>query len=182
MKYPLLLDPEHHLTGLIITSCHQKVLHNRVKETLTELQTRYCLITGRQRIKKIVFNCKICKKFEGKPYLPPPTGDLPRFRVEEELAFSNVGTDFAGPLWIKSSADPNQRMAKAWIALFTCTTSRALHLELVTSMSAEAFLRCFQRYVSRRGIPNLVVSDNAKSFKSAAGTFVALFELPEVKK
>ena len=182
MKYPSLLDPEHYLTGLIITSCHQKVLHNGVKETLTELRTRYWLIKGRQRIKKIIFNCKTCKKLEGKPYLPPPGGDLPRFRVEEELAFSNVGADFAGPLWIKSSSDPNQQTVKAWIALFTCATSRALHLELVTSMSAEAFLRCFRRYVSRRGIPKLVVSDNAKSFKSAAGTLVALFELSEVKK
>ena len=73
-------------------------------------------------------------------------------------------------------------MVKAWIALFTCATSRALHLELVTSMSAEAFLRCFRRYVRRRGILKLVVLGNAKSFKSAAGTFVALFELPEVNK
>ena len=48
-------------------------------------------------------------------------------------------------------------------------------------MSTEAFLRCFWRYVSQRGIPKLVVSDNVKSFKSAAGTLVALFELPKVK-
>ena len=58
---------------------------------------------------------------------------------------------------------------------FSCTS-------LKVGYSAEAFLRCFQRYVSQRGILKLVVSDNAKSFKSAAGTLVAWFELSEVKK
>ena len=58
MKYPSLLDPEHHLTRLRITSCHQKMLHNRVKETLIEHQTRYWLIKGRQWIKRSSLTAK----------------------------------------------------------------------------------------------------------------------------
>ena len=47
-------------------------------------------------------------------------------------------------------------------------------------MTADTFLRCFRRFLSRRGIPSLIVTDNAKTFKNAAKRLVALFELQEV--
>ena len=121
-----------------------------------------------------------CKKLEGKPYQNPPAGDIPSFRLEDELAFTNVGVDFAGPLFIKVAKDQASPMVKAYIALYTCASSCAVHLELVTSLTAESFLRCFRRFISRRGIPRLMVSDNAKTFKSASGTLEALFNLPSV--
>ena len=89
--------------------------------------------------------------------------------------------DFAGPLFIKASKDQASPMVKAYVALYTCASSRAVHLELVTSITAESFLRCFWCFISRRGIPRLMVSDNAKTFKSVSGTLEALFNLPSVQ-
>ena len=89
--------------------------------------------------------------------------------------------DFAGPLFITVSKDQASPMMKAYIALYTCASSRAVHLELVTSLTAESFLRCFQRFIRRRGIPRLMVSDNAKTIKSASGTLETLFNLPSVQ-
>ena len=68
--------------------------------------------------------------------------------------------DFAGPLYCKSQD-------KAYIALFTCAVTRAIHLELVTDMTTEKFLLAFRRFVSRRGLCNTIYSDNAKTFKRA---------------
>jgi hypothetical protein len=48
-------------------------------------------------------------------------------------------------------------------------------------MSTEAFLRSFKRFTARRGVPAKVISDNAKTFISAAKKLCALFDLPEVK-
>ena len=134
-----------------------------MKETLAELRTRYLLIRGRQVVKRIIFSCVFCKKLEGKPYQNPNAGDIPSFRLEDELAFTNAGVDFAGPLFIKVSKDQASPMMNAYIALYTCASSHAVHLELVTSHTAESFLRCFQCFISRRGIPRLMVSDNAKT-------------------
>ena len=58
------------------------------------------------------------------------------------------------------------KMNKAYISLYTCASSRAIHLDLVPELSSEAFLRSFKRLVGRRGIPTEVLSDNAKTFKS----------------
>ena len=60
------------------------------------------------------------------------------------------------------------KTTKAWICLYTCCATRAIHLDIVPDLTTEAFLRCFKRFVARRGVPRKMVSDNGKTFKSAA--------------
>ncbi len=68
------------------------------------------------------------------------------------------------------------------MVIYTCAVSRAVHLDIVNDMTAEAFIRSFRRFTARRGIPREVKSDNGKTFKAASKQLVALFEIPEVKK
>ena len=84
--------------------------------------------------------------------------------MKEAPAFSCIGSDYVGPLFVKSTSEEER---KVWICLFTCCSTRTVHFEVVPSMTSEAFLRCFRRFVARRSRPSLVVSDNAKTFKSA---------------
>ena len=72
-------------------------------------------------------------------------------------------------------------MAKVWICLYTCGVTRAVHLELVRKMATEVLLRSFKRFTARGDVPAKVISDNAKTFISAAKKLSALFDLPEVK-
>ena len=104
--------------------------------------------------------------------------DLPDFRVKEAEPFSNVGLDFAGPLWIKSS---HNEMVKCFISLFTCCVTRAVHLELVEDMGVQTFIRCFKRFTARRGVPVLVVSDNAQTIKAMDRHLLKLYNHPEVR-
>jgi len=55
----------------------------------------------------------------------------------------------------------------SYIALFTCATTSAVHLELCTDMTTAMFLMALQRLVGRRGLPHTVYSDNAKTFQAA---------------
>ena len=48
--------------------------------------------------------------------------------------------------------------------LFTCATTRAVHLDLVPDAGSYEFTLCMKRFISRRGIPKLFISDNAKWF------------------
>ena len=83
-KHPIILPQDHYLTELIIRDCHQRVLHNGMKETLTEMRTRFWAVRGRQIIRKIVsLKCVKYKRLEGKHYALPKTAPLPKFRVEE---------------------------------------------------------------------------------------------------
>ena len=104
-KFPILLPREHHFTKLVIRQCHENVMHNGTRETLTELRANYSVTRGRQTVKRLLSKCNVCKKIQGKAYSTPPEPPLPYFRVSEDLTFSKTAGDFAGPLYVKKIYD-----------------------------------------------------------------------------
>ena len=176
---PILLHKGHHLTRLLVKDAHHRVLHDGVAETLAEFRFTYWLVKGRQFVRSVIHSCVICRKLEGKPCqgnAPPP---LPSFRMQQSRPFQATGVDFAGPLYVKSS---NAGSTKVWLCLYTCCSTRAVHLDLVIDMTATTFLRCFRRFSARRGVPSLMISDNGKTFKSASKAIKHLLQDPTVKK
>ena len=171
-KFPIILPKDHRFTNLVILDCHSRVHHCKVRSTLAELRSRFWVTQGRQYVKKIIRKCFICKKLEGKPYESPAIAPLPEFRVKEAPPFSKVGIDFAGPVFVKTQ----NGMVKAYIALFTCCVTRAIHLELVENLNASTFINCLRRFSARRGTPSLLVTDNAKTFKASAKFIKKLFK------
>ena len=172
-RRPILLPREHHLSVLIIQDCHNKVMHNGTKETLLELRSRFWITRGRQLVKKVIHPCKTCKLIQGPSYSNPPSSQLPDFRVTTGYSFEAVGIDFAGPLFVKSNLNGTR---KVYLALFTCARTRAVHLEIVPDLSTETFMLCLKRFINRRGMPRLIITDNAKTFKSASKQLSDLFQ------
>ncbi|XP_065063348.1 uncharacterized protein LOC135689914 [Rhopilema esculentum] len=161
-KFPIILPNNNWFTRLVIEDCHERVMHEGLNATLTEYRSRFWTTKGRQYVKKILRDCRKCKKVQGKSYGVPSVAPLPEFRVKEVPPFTYIGIDFAGPLFYKSKIG---KMEKCYIALYTCATSRAIHLGLVEDMSGPTFIRSLRRFTSRRGTPSLINSDNAKTFK-----------------
>ena len=178
-KHPVILPSNSHLTTLYVHRAHTRVLHNGVKETLTELRSQFWVIRGRSVVKQILHNCHTCKRYEGWACRVPPPPPLPTFRVQEAPPFTNTGVDFACPLYIKNLG---KVQSKAWIVLYTCCVTRAIHLELMSDMSAHTFIRSFKRFSSRRGLPALMISDNGKTFKAAVRIIKRVLSNPQVQK
>ena len=166
-KYPLILrSNDSQFTKLVIADAHEKVLHHGVESTLDNIRSRFWIIKGRKTVKLVLRKCIVCKRYQAKPALPPETPDLPDFRTYISTnCFQVTGLDYAGPLYVKNYE--RDSASKVYILLFTCASSRAIHLELTPDMKTSAFKRAFQRFISRRGTPDVVVSDNFKTFKSA---------------
>ena len=177
-KHPIILHHSHGFTKLLVLLSHYKVQHNGVKDTLTEVRASYWIVRGRQVVRKLIRDCQVCRRYEGAPYQAEAAPPLPEFRTSVDYPFSFTGVDFAGPLYVKEGTESK----KVYIALYTCGVSRAVHLDLVPDLSAEAFLRSFKRFTARFGVPREMKSDNAKTFQSASKTLSALFDLPEVSR
>ena len=132
---------------------------------------------GRSVVRSVILRCVVCKRFEGRPIRAPRQPPLPDFRVRGAPAFMFAAVDFAGPLWVRDK----EMSRKIWICLFTCCVCRAIHL-VVFDMTTTAFLRCVKRFAARRGLPRRIISDNAKTFKSAAKFLKAVSDHPDTKK
>ena len=173
VKHPILLPRQHHLTTLVVRCAHLRVLHNGVKETLTEVKSKFWIVKGRAFVKKCIHQCIVCKRFEGRPLIGPTPPPLPDFRVQQEPPFTFTGVDFAGPLHVKLGNTASSEN-KVWICLYTCCVTRAVHLEVVPDLTTAAFLRSLKRFTARRGLPRRFVSDNGKTFKTASKTIKAM--------
>eukprot|EP00112_Aurelia_sp_Birch-Aquarium-sp1_P015837 Seg3537.1 transcript_id=Seg3537.1/GoldUCD/mRNA.D3Y31 product="hypothetical protein" protein_id=Seg3537.1/GoldUCD/D3Y31 len=176
--HPILLPSKHRFTDLVIMESHQNIGHEKVGRTLAEVRSAFWIPRGRQVIKSLLRSCAICKVFASKHIRAPEMAPLPEIRAVRSRPFQHTGVDFAGPLHVKSG----QEMVKSYIALFTCATTRAVHLELTPDLTAPIFRMTLEKFAAAWGMPNLLVSDNATTFKTTAIQLKALVEHPEVQE
>ena len=119
-----------------------------------------------KRLSKSVFrNCYGCKKFRSLHYHSPKPGPLPKDRTEKCFPFEVIGTDYAGRIYYKTK---KKSELKAYILLFSCSVTRAVHIELVSNLTTTEFIKSFKTLISRRGKPKIVYSCNTKTFKAGA--------------
>ncbi|XP_065917809.1 uncharacterized protein [Dysidea avara] len=170
-EFPYFLPYRHPFTALIIRSIHIKLYHTGIIGTLTAIRQSYWIPRGRQYVKMLLRQCTICKRHSGKPYATPDPPPLPKTRTLDAPPFTVTGVDFTGALYVRQ----NSEEMKVYICLFTCATTRAIHLEVVNDLSTETFLLAFRRFAGRRSLPQVVMSDNASTYRSAATELHNLF-------
>ncbi|KFD64292.1 hypothetical protein M514_23576 [Trichuris suis] len=132
-RRPMLLPAKHPLVNLLIRGEHERLCHGGVLLTMNNLREKYWILGGRRAVRSAIAGCVRCKRFSAQRMEVPPV-PLPLVRVRDAAVFEIVGVDLAGPLLMRNGR-------KAWIVLFTCAVYRAVHLELLTSLSSEAFVQ-----------------------------------------
>lgn len=156
---PILLPDKRVLTRRLIEHLHITSCHAGTQILLSILREKFWIVRGRRTVRGVLRQCVRCQRFRSKPLVSDPVS-LPANRVKDAHVFEIVGVDLAGPLYIKHKD-------KCWVVLFTCAVYRAIHLELVTSLSTEVFLMSLKRFISRRGRPRIIYSDNGTNFQGS---------------
>lgn len=173
-KHPILLPRTSHLTRLIILHYHLSFLHGGPKLILSMLALKYWILSGRAAVRQCIFSCVPCTR--NKAIRPHPVmADLPSFRVQPHRPFSHVGMDYGGPFTVKAQRRRNARTTKVYLALFVCMSVKAVHLDVVSDLTTDAFLAALDRFVARRGIHTNVYSDCGTNYVGAARQLKALF-------
>lgn len=165
-RHPLILPKKGALVELLVWDRHIRNSHAGCNTLLGILQREFWILSARRVIRSVVFRCLPCYRLKAAT-MQPQMGDLPPDRVTEARPFAGVGTDFAGPFMVKTSRLRNAKSVKAYLCVFVCLATKAVHLEMVADLSTEAFLAALDRFVSRRGIPALIRSDCGTNFKGA---------------
>ncbi|XP_058816807.1 uncharacterized protein LOC131680103 [Topomyia yanbarensis] len=163
-KFPILLPKDHRLTVLLVDSFHQRFKHQNHETVFNEIRQQFRIPKLRSLIKNVARDCMYCKLRKATPR-PPMMAPLPKVRLTPHIrAFSYTGVDYFGPILVKQ----NRSLVKRWVALFTCLTVRAVHLEVVHSLSTQSCVMAIRRFVSRRGAPAAFYSDNGTCFKGSS--------------
>lgn len=94
-------------------------------------------------------------------------GDLPAARANPSRPFYHCGVDYTGHIFIKANKGRGIKTTKGYVAVFVCMATKAVHLELVSDLTASAFLAALWRMAARRGVPGHMYSDQGTNFIGA---------------
>lgn len=176
----MLLPRKHWVSDLIIKETHIRNLHAGIQTTLCLIRGRFWLIGSKNQVRKIISHCIECIK--ARPVLHnAPMGDLPKSRLEEAYSFENVGVNYFGPIGMIEKKFHNRTILKSYGCVFVCIC-KAVHIELASDLSTDAFLAAFRRFISRRGMPSNVYSDNGTNFVGAHNQLNELYKLINSKE
>ncbi|XP_054745895.1 uncharacterized protein LOC129250285 [Anastrepha obliqua] len=167
VKRPIILPRKHD-----VDFYHRKFHHHHNEIVVNEMRQRFCISALRRLVKECAAKCQTCRNRRASPQ-PPQMGDLPMERVSPfTRPFTFTGVDYFGPMDVVIG----RRREKRWGALFTCLTTRAVHIEISPTLSTESFLLIFKQFVSRRGVPKRIISDNGTNFRGASVLLVKEIE------
>ncbi len=167
------LSLKHALTRLLVETEHYKHQHPGISTLISILGHAYFIPGLRSFLKRLSKRCATCRRANAQP-IAQQMGLLPSVRTTPSPPFTSVGVDFAGPFQLKMGYTRKPVMFKAYCCLFICLSSKAVHLEVCTSLETEEFLAAFQRFCDRRGTPHSVYSDNGSNFVGAKAELQAI--------
>jgi hypothetical protein len=165
-KHPIVIPGSHHVTKLIIEQEHKRLMHAGTGATLSAIRCKYWPVSGRNSVRQVLRRCISCYRTNPKA-MTPVMGNLPACRLQPCRPFIKSGVNYAGPFIIKEGVYKRKRLLKAYIALFVCMTTKAVHIELVSDLTTDAFLATLKRFIARRGIVTDLFSDNGTNFVGA---------------
>ncbi|GFX25922.1 integrase catalytic domain-containing protein [Trichonephila clavipes] len=157
--------------GAVLTQLNEQgkehpILYLSPQALLYCTRQRFWSLRARSIARKIVHECVVC--FKNKPIVANQLlGSLPRERVNPSFPFLHTRIDYCGPFFIRYKHQRKGTYQKIYVAIFVCLASKAVHLEIVSDLTTDAFLATLKRFVARRGKCATISSDNAKNFVGA---------------
>ncbi|XP_055589664.1 uncharacterized protein LOC129741877 [Uranotaenia lowii] len=159
-KFPIILPKDNLITTRLLQFVHEKCGHGNKETVYNEVCQKFWIPKLRVAIQHVMRECMWCKVYRCKPEVPR-MAPLPVQRLSAKLGpFSSVGIDYLGPLEVTVG----RRKEKRWVAVFTCLAVRAVHMEIIYSLSTQSCLMAIRRFISKRGTPEEIFSDNGTNF------------------
>ncbi|XP_038050892.1 uncharacterized protein LOC119724042 [Patiria miniata] len=162
-KHPVILPKKNHIVELLVRHFHAVSGHSGREHVMSLMRQRYWVIGGRTTVRQVLHDCFVCKRRSASPSIQK-MANLPEDRVTpEKPPFNYVGVDCFGPFLVKQG----RSQVKRYGCIFTCLAIRAVHIEVLHSMETDSFLNALQRFMARRGQPELIRCDNGTNFVGA---------------
>ena len=167
-KHPIIIPKNSHIAVLIIRHYHTMVKHQGRHFTEGAIRSAgFWIVSSKRMISSILHSCVRCRKLRGEVAFQKMS-DLPEDRVHPTPTFTYIGVHTFGP-WdtVTRRTRGGQADSKRWALMFTCLTTRAVHIELIESLSSSSFINAFRRFTAIRGEVKVIRSDQGTNFVGA---------------
>ncbi len=181
IKHPIIIHKCSLLSKLLVWQVHLDSGHAGVGTMLAILSENYHIIGVRSLLRQVSRTCITCQKTYARA-AGQLMGQLPLERVTPAPPFTHVGIDFAGPFYVKRGHTRKYTKLKVYVCLFLCFSTKSTHLELVSDLTTDAFIAALTRFVSRRGSPTTIWTDNGTNFVGASRELKDLYNLLQSKQ
>ncbi|XP_038165126.1 uncharacterized protein LOC119799356 [Cyprinodon tularosa] len=163
VKHPAIIPKEHHITRMIIAHCHEKIKHQGKGMTINAIREKGYWILGIGRaVASHIRVCVKCRKLR-RCTEEQKMADLPPERVDSFPPFLYCGMDCFGPFYTKQGRNTRKRYG----LLFTCFSSRAIHIEMLEDLSTDSFINGMRCFIAIRGAVRQIKSDQGSNFLGA---------------
>lgn len=166
--HPIILPGKHPITSLLISSELRRLMHVGPTLLTASLNRRYYITWCRRIVHSITHDCIICRHTTAKPK-PQLLGQLPAERITPDYVFNHVGLNYAGPFTIKYGSNRKPTLVKAYVCVFVSLSIKAIHLEIASDLTTDAFIAVLRRFIARRGKPSIIWSNHGTNFVGAVG-------------
>ena len=167
--HPIIIPGQYHLATLLVCHFHKAVKHQG--RHLTEGAIRaagFWLVGAKRCIGSLLYRCVTCRKLRGKTE-HQQMADLPAERLQVAPPFTYVGVDVFGPWEVVSRRTRGGHAnSKRWAVMFSCMSSRAVHIEVIEAMSTSSFINALRRFFAIRGPAKQIRSDCGTNFVGAS--------------
>ncbi|XP_055633828.1 uncharacterized protein LOC129774158 [Toxorhynchites rutilus septentrionalis] len=163
-RYPIILPRKHPVTNLLLDWYHRKFRHGNNETIVNEVRQRFRIPQLRTQVRAAEYRCQWCRVYKTKPESPKMGPHLLCRLTPFLRPFTFVGIDYFGPYFVTVG----RASVKRWVAVFTCLTVRAIHLELVYSLTTDSCKKAIRRFIARRGAPQEIYTDNGTNFVGAS--------------
>jgi hypothetical protein len=160
----MILPASQHFTKLVVSAEHIRLWHAGPQLLTASLCERYWIPRIRNLVKTVTHQCLTCYKFKAQA-TKQLVGMLPSSRVQPSRPFLTTGIDYTGPISLRLGTTCSKIITRGYIAIFVCFATRAVHIEVVASLTMEAFLAALRRFIACRGKPRTIYSDNGTNFQ-----------------
>uniref|UniRef100_A0A182ND84 Integrase catalytic domain-containing protein n=1 Tax=Anopheles dirus TaxID=7168 RepID=A0A182ND84_9DIPT len=137
-------------------------MHGGITLTLSTTREEFWPLNGRRAVRSAIRSCYRCNRADPTPVQQPIATVITRY--------------YCGPILLK----PAHRKAaaqKAYICIFVCMSTKAVHLELVCDLSTASFLKALDRFIWRRNKPQHIYSDNGTNFIGAKNALHHIYRM-----
>lgn len=163
-KHHIILPAKVWVVLLHIRWVHKQYFHANKLFIINFLNSQFWIVGNLKAVmKKMIFDCVVCRRYRGEIF-SADNELVTRIQSQPRTSVFKCWSRFCRVFQCSCINHRTTKTTKVCAVIFVCSVSRAIHIEGVSNLTTASFLDVLKRFMSRQWLPQLMLSDNGRTF------------------